>query len=203
MTQIVQTDEALVRLLDGCDFPGVRIQSAPHQWDDGFIQRLLSEVPALLVAFVGGEPFDDTATSTLLVVKGQWSIFVVTGWNGRDQAARRLGAGAGFDLMHRAAAALHGARLKDENGELLPQVQVEGLGVESDSSIDISNLWIGTIAVSVELPLELLPGDACYGPLDDFLKVNATIDLPGGEPLPDIADAGVLGDVPLQVDIDQ
>ena len=143
MTQIVQTDEALVRLLDGCDFPGVRIQSAPHQWDDGFIQRLLSEVPALLVAFVGGEPFDDTATSTLLVVKGQWSIFVVTGWNGRDQAARRLGAGAGFDLMHRAAAALHGARLKDENGELLPQVQVEGLGVESDSSIDISNLWIG------------------------------------------------------------
>ena len=49
----------------------------------------------------------------------------------------------------------------------------------------------------------MLPGDACYGPLDDFLKVNATIDLPGGEPLPDIADAGVLGDVPLQVDIDQ
>ena len=203
MTQIVATDRALVRLIEGCDFPGVTVMSAPHEWDGGFVQRLLGDVPAILVAFVGGTPFDDTATSTLLDVKGQWSVYVVTGWNGRDQAARRLGVGAGFDLMHRAAAVLHTAILLDENGERLPQVAVEGLGVESDSAIDISNLWIGSIAISVELPLELLPTESCYGPLDDFLEARATFDIPGGEPAPDIRDAGTLGDLPAVVPIPQ
>ena len=116
MTQIAATDEALVRLLDTCGFPGVTIMSAPHEWDAGFVQGLLSEVPAILVAFLGGEAFDDTKTSTLLDVAGKWSILVCTGWNGRGQDERRLGAGAGFDLLHRAAAVLHGAFLKDANG---------------------------------------------------------------------------------------
>ena len=133
------------------------------------------------MSFLGGEPFDDTSTSTLLDVSGKWSILICTGWNGRDQAARRLGAGAGFDLMHRAAAVLHGATLMDAKGNRLPQVQVEGLGVETDSALDLANLWVGSIAVSVELPLELLPSEDCYGPLDDFLKVRATFDLPGGK----------------------
>ena len=204
MTQIAATDEALVRLLDTCGFPGVTVLSAPHQWDAGYVQRLLTDVPAILVAFLGGEPFDDTKTSALLDVSGKWSVLICTGWNGRDQEARRLGVGAGFDLMHRAASVLHTAILTDTNGERLPQVQVEGLGVETDSALDISNLWVGSIAVSVELPLELLPTEACYGPLDDFIKVRATFDLPGvGKPTPDIADAGTEGDLPARVDLQQ
>ena len=103
LTQIAATDEALVRLLDSCGFPGVTVMSAPHEWDAGFVQGLLAEVPAILVAFIGGEPFDDTKTSTVLEMQGKWSILIASGWNGRDQKARRLGAGAGFDLMHRAA----------------------------------------------------------------------------------------------------
>ena len=43
-----------------------------------------------------------------------------------------------------------------------------GLAVETDSALDLANLWIGSIAITTELPLELLPTDACYGPLDDF-----------------------------------
>ena len=93
----------------------------------------------------------------LLDVAGKWSILICTGWNGRGQAARRLGAGAGFDLMHRAAAVLHGAILMDAKGNRLPIAQVEGLGVETDSALDLANLWVGSIAVNVELPLELLP----------------------------------------------
>ena len=178
MTQIAETDAALVRLLDTCGFPGVTVLSAPHEWDNGFIQRLLTDVPALLVAFLGGEPFDDTATSALLDVSGKWGIYVCTGWNGRDQESRRLGVGAGFDLMHRAASVLHTAFLTDSKGNRLPQVQVEGLGVEADSAVDLANLWIGEIAVSVELPLELLPTEDCFGPLDLFLRVRGEIDLP-------------------------
>ena len=184
MTQIAATDEALVRLLDTCGFPGVTVLSSPHEWDAGFVQRLLTDVPAILVAFLGGEPFDDTSTSTLLDVSGKWSILICTGWNGRDQAARRLGVGAGFDLMHRAAAVLHTAFLEDAKGNRLPQVQVEGLGVETDSALDLANLWVGSIAVSVELPLELLESESCYGPLDDFLKIRGPLVVP--DPADDI-----------------
>ncbi len=203
MTQIAETDNALIRLLETCAFPGVSVLSAPHEWDAGFVQGLLADVPAILVAFLGGEPFDDTKTSTVLEMQGKWSILIATGWNGRDQKARRLGAGAGFDLLHRAGAVLHGAILTDANGERLPQVQVEGIGVETDSALDLANLWVGSIAVSVELPLELLPSENCFGPLDDFLKVRATFDLEGGKPTPDIGDAGTEGDLPARVDLPQ
>ena len=192
-----------MRLLDTCGFPGTTVLSAPHEWDAGFVQRLLTDVPAILVAFLGGEAFEDTTTSTLLDVSGKWSVLICTGWNGRDQASRRLGVGAGFDLMHRAAAVLHTAILTDASGNRLPQVAVEGLGVETDSALDLANLWVGSIAVSVELPLELLPSESCYGPLDDFVRVRATFDLEGGKPTPDIGDVGTEGDLPARVDLPQ
>ena len=205
MTQIAETDEALVRLLESCAFPGTSIMSAPHEWDAGFVQRLLTDVPAILVAFLGGEAFEDTTTSTLLDVSGKWSILVCTGWHGRDQKERRLGVGAGFDLMHRAAAVLHTAILTDGNGNRLPQVAVEGLGVETDSALDLSNLWVGSIAVSVELPLELLPSENCFGPLDDYLKTAATFDIPGGHEFDKDAgdEIGEDGDVTAQIDMPQ
>ena len=179
MTQIALTDDALVRLLEGCGLPGgVTIMSAPHEWDNGFIQRLVSATPAVLVAFLGAEPYSDTTTSTTLGMAGKWAAYIIVGWNGADQKARRIGAGAGFDLMHRAAAALHGAILTEPNGERLPQTTVEGLQVRSDSAVDISNLWIGEIAVAVELTLELQESDVCYGPLDDFLKIRGPLVVP-------------------------
>ena len=175
MTQIALIDDALVRLLESCSFPGVTVKSSPHEWDHGFIRRLVSTTPSVLIAFLGGEPYEDTATSTVLKLAGKWGAYVVVGWNGQDQQARRTGAGAGFDLMGRAAAAIHTAILTEPNGERLPQTTVEGLQVRSDSAVDISNLWIGEIAVNVELTLELQESDACYGPLDDFLKIRGPL----------------------------
>ena len=204
MTQIAATDEAIVRLLDTCGFPGVTVLSAPHSWDDGFIQRLFSDVPALLVAFLGGEPFDDTKTSTVLEISGKWGVYVCTGWNDTDQKARRLGAGSGFDLMHRAASVLHTAILTDANGDRLPQVVVEGLGVEADSAFDLANVWVGSIALSVELPLELLETETCFGPLDDYLKTGATFDILGGHEFDKDADEiGVDGDATSRFDMPQ
>ena len=191
MTQIAATDEALVRLLDTCGFPGVTVMSAPHEWDAGFVSRLLTDVRRSWWRFIGGEASDDTATSTLLDVSGKWSILICTGWNGRDQAARRLGVGAGFDLMHRAASVLHTAILMDAKGNRLPIAQVEGLGVETDSALDLANLWVGSIAVNVELPLELLPSEDCYGPLDDFLKIRGPLVVPG-----EAADIDIAVDLP-------
>ena len=164
-----------MRHLAGCDFPNVIVESAPHSWDDGFVQHLLTAAPTLLVAFLGA---DDPADKNELNLMGRWACYVVVGWNGRDQKARRLGAGAGLDLMHRAAAVLHTAQLKEENGEPLVFVKVTGLDVLTDSSQDIANLWIGAIELVIELPLPLLESESCYGPLDAFLKIRGEIDLP-------------------------
>ena len=192
MTQIALIDTAIVDLLESCQLPQTTVLSAPHAWDQGFIQRLLTDLPAVLVAWIGAEPYPDTATSTTLPLVGKWGVYVCVGWNGADQKARRLGAGAGFDLMHRTGAAIHGAILKEPNGNRLPQTTVEGMAVSTDSAVDIANLWIGEIAVSVELTLELLETDACYGPLDDFLRVRGPL------VLPDPAD-----DIDISVDLPQ
>ena len=183
MTQISMTDDAIIRLLDSCAFPGVTILSSPHAWDGGFVQRLIPQTPAILISFLGADDPDSKLTE--LNLDGRWGIYVCTGWHGADQKARRLGAGAGFDLLHRAGAALHNAILLDENGERLPQVRVDGLQVLADSSLDLSNLWVGEIAVTVELPLPLLEGDSCFGPLDDFLKVRGPLVVEG--PADDLA----------------
>ena len=203
MTQIAATDSALVRLLEGCDFPGVDVASGPHEWDGAYVTRLLSAAPALRVVFRGAEPYSDTKSSTVLNMEGQWAVYVVTGWHGAGQEARRLGAGAGYDLLHRAASVLHSAILREENGARLPIASVNGIDVLTDSALDLGNLWVGAISVAVELPLELLESESCYGPLDDFIRVRGTFDLPGGLPAPDIADVGTEGDVPFRVDLEQ
>ena len=191
MTQISLTDAALVRLLDSCGFPGVDVASGPHEWEGAYVTRLLSAAPALRVVFLGAEEYDGDKT-TELILAGQWAVYVVTGWNGKDQAARRLGAGAGYDLLHRAAAAMHSAILTEENGERLPISSVTGIEVLADSALDIANLWVGAISVVVELPLPLTESDACFGPLDDWLRLR------GDLVMPDPAD-----DIDIAVDLPQ
>ena len=183
MTQIAATDAALVRLLAGCAFPGVDVASGPHEWDGAYVTRLLSAAPAIRVVFRGAEEYDGDKT-TELILDGQWAVYVVVGWHGKDEAARRLGPDGGLDLLHRAGAALHSAILTEENGERLPISSVTGIEVLADSALDISNLWVGAISVAVELPLPLLPSDSCYGPLDDFLRVRGPLVMP--DPAADI-----------------
>ena len=190
MTQIAATDGALIRLLEGCGFPGVDIASGPHEWDGGYVQRLLTSTPAIRVVFMGAEPYTDTDKSTTLSMAGKWAAYVIVGWNGQNEKERRIGAGAGHDLLHRTASALHSAILKDDNGDRLPIASVTGLDVLADSALDLSNLWIAAVEISVELPLDLMP--ECTGPLDDFLRIR------GALVLPDPAE-----DIEIAVDLDQ
>ena len=182
MTQIALTDAALVRLLEGCGFPGVDIASGPHEWDGGYVQRLLTSAPAIRVVFMGADEFTDTRTSTTLSMAGKWAAYVIVGWNGQNEKERRIGAGAGYDLLHRAASALHAAILTDEAGDRLPIAGVTGLDVLADSALDLLNLWIGAVEITVELPLDLMP--ECTGPLDDFLRVRGPLVVP--DPADDI-----------------
>ena len=175
MTQIYETDSALIRLLQDCNFPGVDVASGPHSFDGSYVQRMLSSLPAIRIVFLGCDKYPDATTS--LSLAGRWSIILAVGWHGAGQEARRIGPGAGLDLLARAAGALHAAVLKDEHGERLPLIQVDSIEVLSDGAQDIANLWVAEIAVTIEIPIEIPPD--CVGPLDAFLRIRGEIDLPG------------------------
>ena len=52
MSQIGDTENALLGLLRTCQLPtGVHIGSAPSQWDQGFVQRLIPSTPAICLRF--------------------------------------------------------------------------------------------------------------------------------------------------------
>ena len=202
MTQIALTEDAIIRLLESCDFPGVTIMSAPHSWDDGFVQRLLSKAPALLVAFVGAD--DPEGDFTELNLDSQWHVYVVTGWNGKGQEERRRGVGAGYALLHSAGAALHKAVLTEENGDRLPLVEVKRIMVEADSQLDLANLWVASLALEIELPLPLVETDACHAVLHDWLRWRGGIDIEGGKATPaTAADAYADADLPVGGDLPQ
>ena len=202
MSQISDTEGALLGLLRTCQLPaGVHIASAPHSWDSGFVQRLLTTTPAVLLAFLGAVPKADAASSTSLNLTANWGCYAVIGWNGKSQEQRRLAVDGGYDIVTRVAPILHNAIIEDPARQRLPIPAVTAIDVLTDSALDLANLWICEVLVEVELPLEI-PFD-CVGPLDDWLEARATFDLEGGKPLPDIADAGVEGDVPMQTDLPQ
>ena len=188
MTQIAATDSAIIRLLESCGFPGVDISTGPHEWSGAYVQRLLTSAPAIRVVFMGADGYSGDQ-STSLVLAGKWAAYVVVGWNGADEKARRLGPDAGYDLMHRCASAIHGAVLTEEDGSRLPITSVTGLDVLADGALDLANLWIGAVDISVELPLDIL--EPCVGPLDDFLRVRGDIELP--DPADDV---GIAVDLP-------
>ena len=189
MTQIAATDSALVRLLESCEFPGVSIMSAPHEW--GFGIRSKADR-----GHAGNPDRLPRGRST-----GFGAHLIEPRWKMGRLCLHRL-----ERLRSKGAATRRGRRVRphapgrggapqrgSDRGKRKPAAHsdVEGLAVETDSALDIANLWIGSIAIVVELPLPLLESDACYGPLDDFLRVRGDIALP--DPA---ADIGLAVDLP-------
>ena len=175
MTQIAATDDALLRLLEGCDLD-VTVLSAPHEWTGAYVQRLIPTTPAVLVSFAGAVPYDSDLSPSLNLA-GKWSIIICVGWHGAGDKERRLATGGGYDLMHRVGAVLHTAKLTEPNGANLTDVKVDSMQVLADSATDLSNLWIGEISITIELPMELIEA-SCIGPLVDFLRVRGPLVMP-------------------------
>lgn len=188
MTQIYQTDSALIRLLQDCNFPAVDIASGPHSFDGAYVQRLLGSTPAIRIVFLGCEKYPESTTS--LSLAGKWSVILIIGWDGASEEARRIGPNAGLDLLARAAGALHSAVLVDDHGKRLPSVQVDHIEVLSDGAQDLTKLWVAEIGVTIEVPMEI--PEFCQGPLNDFLRVRGPL------VVPDPAE-----DIPLDVDLPQ
>ena len=165
MSQIGDTENALLGLLRTCQLPtGVHIGSAPSQWDQGFVQRLIPSTPAILLAFLGALPHADARSTTSLNLLASWGLYAVVGWRGQTQEERRLAVDGGYDLVARVAPIIHNAIIEDPARQRLPIPVVVNIETLTDSALDIGNLWVCEIQVEVELPLDI-PED-CIGPLD-------------------------------------
>lgn len=104
---------------------------------------------------------------------------------------RRLATDGGYDLVGRVAPILHGAMLTTENGNRidLPTLPVvTAIEVLTDAALDQANPWAAGVRVQVELRLPI--PDDCEGPLDDWLRVGASFDIPHGKPAPAVERIG-------------
>ena len=203
MSQIGETESALLRLIETCQLPtGTSVKTAPHEWSGAFVQRLVEDRPAVLLVFKGAEPYAGDQ-STSLSLRATWAAYCCVGWHGRDQEQRRLAVDGGYDLVARVAPVIHNAPLQDSANARLPIPAVVRIENITDSDLDIGNLWICAVEIEVELPLEI-PVD-CTGPLDDFLRARGGFDLPdtGKDKPATAADALTDADVPLSVDLPQ
>ena len=195
---------------------GVTVQTGPHDWDGSFLKNLLTNLPAVVITWDGGTAADGTS----LTLDATWTLYVVTGWKGGDQASRRRAANTGaYAILQVLLVRLHntnmGERQFSASGTGAPPCRTSRPSKTSKASggcaiADITNEgsgeWdrVGVAIYALELenqiPLEL-PVDEN---LADWLRTNATFDIPEGEEFdPDTDEIGVDGDLASRFDMPQ
>ena len=103
---IEQVEDALVALCNECLGAAVGVASGPGQFDGAYLKTLIPDLPAVRVAWHGGEAAD----STELSIFGSWSIYVFTGWAGKDDVARRRGTNSSTVLAENLPTTAHRRR---------------------------------------------------------------------------------------------
>lgn len=151
------------------------VDSLPGDWDDAMLTRLASFVPAVYVAFNGGER-QASQGQLEARIDGRWSLIVVTG-HASGQAARRRGdavqAGA-YELLAVLVPRLHGFTVPNEG--TLTFVNIVNL---YSGSVDSQGLavYVATFSVPMTLgnPLD-------ESTLDDFEVFAPRLDVPPRTP---------------------
>ena len=197
---IAETEAALVKLAADCLGDAVDVASGPGSLDGGYVTKLLGSLPAVRVVFLGAD--DPQPSAHELTMQANWAVLVFTGWNGQDEEMRRIGTTAAYAILARLSAIYHHAALTDENGNrlsLCATLEIENLW---SSAWDLANVAVYSLGLQTELELDIADEDL-KGALDDWLRVGASFSIPGGEPRPDIADAGEAGDIASRFDLPQ
>ena len=183
--------------------PDVSVVTGPHDWDGSFLKNLLTSLPAVVITLDGGTAADGTS----LTLDATWTLYVVAGWQGGDQASRRRGATKGaYRIVQALLVRLHGTNMGARQfsatgtGAAVPNIPdldaLEGFGRirVTDFTNEGSGEWeragaaIYAVELAQQIPLEL-PVDAN---LADWLRTHVDYDLP---------DVGE--DVDLESDFDQ
>ena len=193
----------------------VTVMTGPHDWDGSFGKNLLTSLPAVVVVFDGGTAADGTS----LTLDATWTLYVVTGWRGGDQASRRRAANTGaYAILQVLLVRLHNTNMGERQysaqgtGAAVPNIpaleDLDGFGRirVTDITNEGSGEWeridiaIWSLEIEQQIPLEL-PVDEN---LADWLRTNATFDIPEGEEFdPDTDEIGVDGDLASRFDMPQ
>ena len=165
--------------------------TGPGTWDGSYLKKLLTDLPAVVITWEGG----GAAASTSLTLDSTWTLYVITGWQGKDEEFRRRGDAAtkgAYMILTLLGSRLHNASMgeiqRSATGAVIPGVpsleSLEGFGRLRVS--EIANEWsgswdrIGVAVYALELsqntPLEGVDAEG----FDDWLKTNMTLDIPEG-----------------------
>lgn len=173
---ILLVENSLIAEAEACLGNKVRtVDSLPGDWDDAMLTRLAGFVPAVYIAFNGGER-QAGAGQVEARIDGRWSVIVVTG-HASGQAARRRGDGmqaGAYELLNILVPRLH--------GHVVPEVGTL-------SFVSIINLYSGSVdsqglavyVATFAVPMCLgLPADASA--LEDFETFAPQLDVPPHSP---------------------
>jgi len=144
------------------------VDSAPGEWDDDLLKRMLVLAPFVLVAFAGGRPPE--AGGQQPAVLGQWEVYVGTA-HASGQAARRLGDAqqiGAYELLERVVTRLHNYTVPNV-GTLTLQ------SVENLFSGNVERQGLTVYGAVYQVPMEF---DAQAVSLDDFATLNVQYDIP-------------------------
>ena len=155
------------------------IESGPGEWSESYLRRVLKAIPAVRVAWEGGQARE----SGELTVDTVWTIYVITGWQGRTEQQRRRGdakAIGAYRACELLAPILHNS--------VIPAP--DGCGGDRIRVADIRNFWTGEIdkvgvalyGIGLKIPLALDPDDEILEEnYDEFLRAGIDWDLPGAD----------------------
>ena len=185
---IAAAEDWLVAVIKDVVDSKVSVVTGPHDWD-GSILKNLTDLPAVVITLDGGTAVD----STSLTLDATWTLYVVAGWQGGDQASRRRAATKGaYVIVQALLVRLHNTNMGERQfsatgtGAAVPDIpdleDLEGFGRIriTDFTNEGSGEWervgaaIYAIEIAQQIPLEL-PIDEN---LADWLRTHVDYDLP-------------------------
>ena len=156
------------------------VDSGPGEWSEAYLRRILKCLPAVRVVWEGG-PAQEGAPLTLDM---RWTIYVVTGWRGETDFARRrgtatrIGANRACALL---APLLHCDVIPtvDGDGNPLGGGQIHITGMQNLWSGDLDKVGVAVYGIALEVAVPLDADEDRLPVLNDFLRAGIDWDLPG------------------------
>ena len=128
---IAAAEDWFVAVVEDVVGPNVSVVTGPHDWDGSFLKNLLTSLPAVVITLDGGT----AVASTSLTLDATWTLYVVAGWQGGDQASRRRAATKGaYAIVQALLVRLHNTNMGER------QFSASGTGAAVPNIPDLEDL---------------------------------------------------------------
>ena len=158
--------------LDCYELADASVDTAPSEWSGAWVREYIRNVPAVRVIFDGGANGDEFE----LNLQSFWSIFVVTGWRGSDEAERRRAHAGAYRICEILARWLNHKLPSDAAGPIVPDT----INNITEFAMERLSLTVYEIVLAIQLNIDSEPPPG--KPLDDFLRGDIDWQLAGEDP---------------------